>query len=119
MKERVRLASFNSQSELAVARTKLKSEQITCWVEDELTVQSYNFISQAIGGIKLFVYAKDFDVAYTILQEGGFLPKELAKPNKVDLLLSNPKTFQLIKKLFWAFIAAIAVSLAGMIVYFL
>ncbi len=42
-------------SELAVVKSKLESEGIECKVLDEHTVQVYNFLSQAIGGVRLQV----------------------------------------------------------------
>jgi len=48
---------------------------------DENTTQIHNFYSNAIGGIKLQVSEADYDKAYSILHEGGFLDKPQVEEN--------------------------------------
>lgn len=72
----VTLASFTYPSEMVVVRSKLESEGIACYVKDELTVQVYNFYSNAIGGIRLEVRQSDYEEARRILIEIGFLEEE-------------------------------------------
>lgn len=82
-------------SELVVAKTKLESEGIECRVLNELTVQSYNFLSNAVGGVKLQVSRTDFDRAYSILLHGGFIKQEKSSQlNYVERKLSNPKVYR-------------------------
>jgi hypothetical protein len=90
-------------SELVVAKTKLESEGIECRVLNELTVQSYNFLSNAVGGVKLQVPIADFDKAHTILKQGGFINEE--KDNQLSYLerkLSNPRVYRITKNSFIA-----------------
>ena len=68
--------------EVAVIRGRLESEGITCFVQDELTVQVNPFYSNAIGGIKLQVLSKDLSQAIEILKEVGYIKGE-------DSTLSN------------------------------
>lgn len=117
MNEPVLIASFHSQSELSIARSKLESENIECLVEDELTVQSYNFISYAIGGIKLFVAAAEYDLAYQILLDGGFISEKSNEQSRIDRILENPRNLKTIKVFFWGFITLCAVFCVYIIWY--
>ena len=59
--------------EIAVIRSRLESEGITCFVQDELTVQVNPFYSNAIGGVKLQVLSRDLSRAIEILKEAGYI----------------------------------------------
>lgn len=59
--------------EIAVIRGRLESEDITCFVKDELTVQVNPFYSNAIGGVKLQVKESDLNHAVKILKETGYI----------------------------------------------
>ncbi len=72
----VTVATFTLPSEMAVIRAKMESEGIACYASDEMTVQVYNFMSNAVGGIKLQVEEKDAERARALLKEWGHLPKE-------------------------------------------
>lgn len=76
MGEFTTIATFTYPSELAVVKSKLESEGVVCFVKDELTVQVYNFYSNAIGGIRLAVRQSDYQKARQILIEIGFLEEE-------------------------------------------
>ncbi len=92
------IATFTLPSQLVVAKSKLESLGIECITKDELTIQSYNFISNAIGGVKLLVHKSKIVEARQILIEGGFITDHEYKPTKSDLFLSNPKNINRIKK---------------------
>ncbi len=66
------LATFATPSEMHVVRSKLESEGIRCVILNELTVQSHNFLSNAIGGIELQVHEKDYKNAIQVLKESGY-----------------------------------------------
>jgi hypothetical protein len=61
---------------------KLESENIAVNIKDELTAQVNNFYSNAIGGVKLQVKHSDFEDAYRILLEFGYIKEQENKPNK-------------------------------------
>ncbi|MGB1104829.1 MAG: DUF2007 domain-containing protein [Crocinitomicaceae bacterium] len=94
----VTIASFTLPTDMHIARSKLESEGIACEVQDELTVQSHNFYSNAIGGVKLKVRDHDLDRARKILIEmevivqeekkelGGFLKFTNRFTGKIPLL---------------------------------
>jgi len=67
--------------EVAVIRSRLESEGITCFVKDELTVQVYPFYSNALGGVKLQVLEKDLNQTVAILKETGYIEEEDLQPS--------------------------------------
>jgi len=66
--------------EMAVIRGRLESEGVTCFVQDELTVQVHPFYSNAIGGVKLQVLERDLNQAVEILKETGYIKEENLPP---------------------------------------
>lgn len=108
MKNRIMLSTFQSQSEFVIAKGKLESEGIETLVQDELTVQSYNFLSNAIGGIKLFVAESDYLQARAILIEGGFLKEHSDSLSGFEKLITQ-KSFKTIFN--WTLIILITLSL--------
>ena len=67
--------------EVAVIRGRLESEGITCFAQDELTVQVNPFYSNAIGGVKLQVLSRDLNRAIEILKEVGYNKGENSTPS--------------------------------------
>lgn len=67
------LFSFTYPHEAHIAQAKLQSENIETRVRDELTVQVHNFYSNAIGGVKLEVQARDYTRAVELLKESGII----------------------------------------------
>jgi hypothetical protein len=94
MKTLITVATFTLPSDLAIVKGRLESEGIECFVSDEMTVQVYNFVSNAVGGIKLKVRAEDVDRAREILQEAGHL-------RPTDMVPSEPtgKWYKLTQKI--------------------
>lgn len=84
------VATFTLPIELAVAKTKLESEGISCHVVDELTIQTDNFLSNAIGGVKLQVPKSDIDTAHQLLVAGGFINEKQALPTAIERKLHDP-----------------------------
>jgi len=78
----VTVLTFTYPYEVAIIRSKLESEGIICFVQDELTAQVHPFYSNAIGGIKLQVVESDLKQAVEILKEAGYIKEN-------DLLLSE------------------------------
>ncbi|MCB9252326.1 MAG: DUF2007 domain-containing protein [Flavobacteriales bacterium] len=67
----VTIYTFTYPHELMVVKGKLISENIECFVMDELTAQVNPIYSNAIGGIKLQVMPEDVEKAMEILREAG------------------------------------------------
>lgn len=72
MNQYTHIATLTYPSELVVIKSLLESENIDCYIKDELTVQVHNFYSNAIGGISLEVPNNRVLEAITILTENGF-----------------------------------------------
>lgn len=73
------LITFTLPNEAYIVKGRLESEGIVVMLKDELTAQVNNFYSNAIGGVKLLVHDSDFDRAYQILIETGYLKNEVIK----------------------------------------
>ena len=87
----ITVAAFTLPTEMHVARSKLEAEGIACQVQDELTVQTHNFYSNAIGGVKLKVQEKDVEIARSLLIEMGAVPDE--RPKEVPAFLALMDAF--------------------------
>lgn len=74
---------FTFPQEAYVFKGKLEAEGIRCFLKDEYTVQSHNFISNAVGGVKLQVYREDLPKAEPLLMEMG-LGKKGSGPDKEE-----------------------------------
>jgi len=61
------VAKFSLPYEMEIAKVFLESNGIKCIVKDELTIQSYHFLSNAIGGVKLLVPENDLSEARKLL----------------------------------------------------
>ncbi|MFD2586557.1 DUF2007 domain-containing protein [Croceitalea marina] len=68
-KDLVTLGSFEFLADVQIIKGKLESEGITVTLKDENTVGVEPFASNAIGGIKLQVYAVDKEKAQDIYNE--------------------------------------------------
>jgi len=67
--------------ELWIIKGRLESDGIQCFVKDELTVQSNNFYSNAVGGVKLQVLQEDAERATELLKELGYVKEEPVGPD--------------------------------------
>ena len=63
------LAAFEYAADVQIIKGKLESEGIPVFLRDENTLNSDPLISNAIGGVKLQVYAKDKERALLIYNE--------------------------------------------------
>jgi len=73
MDKLVTVATFQYPHEAYVLKGRLESEGIEVHLKDELTVQVYNFLTNAVGGVKLQVHESDFDRSLPILKDFGIL----------------------------------------------
>lgn len=64
----VTIKTYTYPHELYIERGKLESEGISTFLKDEITVQVYNFYSNAVGGVKLQVFPDDVERALEILE---------------------------------------------------
>lgn len=71
MEEKIfnKIGEFQYSSEAFIYKAKLESEGVSVFVRDNHTIDSDPFLSNAIGGVKLFVEAENYNKAMTILSE--------------------------------------------------
>jgi len=56
-----------------LAKALLESEDIDVFLQDEMTIQVFNFYSNALGGVKMLVPSNKADRARELLKESGYL----------------------------------------------
>jgi hypothetical protein len=117
MQDFITVAIFVFPSQMVIAKSKLESEGIVCKVLDELTVQSYNFISNAVGGVKLQVLRSDFERSRSILLEGGFITSVETKSSFIEQKLSNPTTRKRIGRALNVFLVLVLILSVVLLVY--
>ncbi len=76
MNKMITVATFHLPQDAYIIRGRIESEGIFCYLKDELTVQSDNIISNAIGGVKLQVHESDVNRVLPILEEAGIIERE-------------------------------------------
>lgn len=91
----IHIATFTYPSELTIAKSALQGNNIDCYIRDELTVQVHNFVSNAIGGIRLEVPVNQYEKAIKILVDSGFENHIMDKPG--DNNEENEKTNKFLK----------------------
>lgn len=97
------VADFEYSSEAQISKGQLESEGIEVQLQDEFTVDTDPFASNAIGGVKLKVKQSDYQTVRELLKESGvrfigdFTVCEKCSSNEVSVVWSL-KT--IIKKLF-------------------
>ena len=67
----VRVAAFWQPTEAHLARLKLESEGIECFLSDENIVTTYWLYANAVGGVKLLVREQDAPRAAELLRQGA------------------------------------------------
>lgn len=71
-----KIIAFTYPHEAQMAITYLESYEIEATLKDEMTVQVYGFLSNAIGGVKLYVAEDRAEEALQLLKEGVFIQDE-------------------------------------------
>jgi len=61
------IATYQYSSEAYLIKGKLESEGIEVFLQNENTINTDPLLSNALGGVKIFVYAKDVENALQIL----------------------------------------------------
>jgi hypothetical protein len=76
MKNWVIVITFTYPHEAHMAKMNLESNGVEVIIRDEMTTQVHNFISNAIGGVKLEVKIEDLDQAIGFLKDAGYLQEQ-------------------------------------------
>ena len=90
--------SFLYPHEMEIAKHALESHGIPCFSEDSLTIQSYQFISNAVGGVKLLVAKKDLKKSIELLVLKEIIPQ----PNQKNKLSTEVRLSNMLNLLFKA-----------------
>lgn len=110
--------TFTFPTELVVAKAKLESEGIECKVLDEHTIQVHNFLSNALGGVRLQVEASNLERARQILEESGLVDIEhQPEQSNIERKFNDPK---FLKRLKIAIVGLIVVTivLASIVIFY-
>lgn len=78
----ITIATFSFADRMGLVRSKLESEGIECFVQDELVSQTY--IVNAVGGMKLQVKEEDAERAAQIIKEMGVFDEPSVQPSRLD-----------------------------------
>lgn len=89
MNDFVTVKVSNHPADLAVAKSYLEDQGISCFIKDELIGQIYPLGSNAFGGAKLQVKESDCSHAVSLLIQGGFAKEEDYKVPESMLRISK------------------------------
>lgn len=108
----VTVAVFALPHEAYVIRSKLEFLGIEVMLKDELTIQVDNFLSNALGGVKLQIRESDLELARPVLLEAGLI-KDISAANETTKTWFEKQTDKvpIIRK--WP-ISLRAISLTGL-----
>lgn len=76
----VTLLTFTLPHEAYPVKALLESQGIEVFIRDEITAQVNNFISNAIGGVKLDVREEDYKQAMEVVRKAGYITEPDDKP---------------------------------------
>lgn len=71
-----KIAEFPYSAEARIIKGKLESAGIETFLRDDITIDSDPLLSQAIGGVKLFVRTEDLPRAQAVLAEVSVYSKD-------------------------------------------
>ena len=76
MDDFVTVLTVSYPQQLWIIKGRLEAEGIVCFVKDELTVQSNNLWSNAVGGVKLQVQRENYEKAIELLKELDYIKED-------------------------------------------
>jgi len=77
----ITVITFTVPIEAHLSNEFLKANGITTYLKDELVAQIATNNSIAVGGIKIQVREEDYEQAYSLLIEGGYIVEEAKRVN--------------------------------------
>nr|WP_294942690.1 DUF2007 domain-containing protein [uncultured Mucilaginibacter sp.] len=108
--------------DLWLIKGRLEAEGIHCFMKDELTVQSNNLWSNAVGGVKLQVPESEVDEALSILRDLGYIEEQgllgddlLTKIDKATSTLPILRHFNILNRV--VIMTLLTVSLVTLCLY--
>ncbi|MDB4089580.1 DUF2007 domain-containing protein [Flavobacteriales bacterium] len=106
-------------SEVYVIKPALENEGFEVFLKDELTVQVDNFISNAIGGIKIQVHQDRAKEAYEFLLNSGLIEESKEHESLLNSITKNipiVKNWDVISKILFVFFSVFL--LLAIFIYF-
>ena len=106
-------------SEVYVIKPTLENEGFEVFLKDELTVQVDNFISNAIGGIKIQVHQDKAKEAYEFLLKSGLIEESKEHESLLKSITKNipiVKNWDVISKILFVFFSVFL--LLAIFIYF-
>ncbi len=91
MKDWITIYTVNLPQDSYLMKSLLESCEIEVFLKDELTIQSDNFLSPALNGVKVQVRESQVTEAISILKEHGYIEKSL--PEQPDMWLKIQQRF--------------------------
>lgn len=83
------LITFTYPHEAHMVKGFLESEGIETLIQDEMTTQVDNFLSNAIGGVKLLVQKEDYELGIATLKNGGYIKDENEKVEEAGIVYAD------------------------------
>ncbi len=123
MENWITVATFTYPTEVALIKSYLEAEGIEFNMKDELAIQADNFMSNAIGGVKLQVTSEDLERVKQIVIEFGFTPDQEFVPSpfwtKFDEVTSKIPFVRMLKvEARFTVISAVSLLLLVSLIYF-
>ncbi len=123
MENWITVATFTYPTEVALIKSYLEAEGIEFNMKDELAIQADNFMSNAIGGVKLQVTSEDLERVKQIVIEFGFTPDQDFVPSpfwtKFDEVTSKIPFVRMLKvEARFTVISAVSLLLLVSLIYF-
>ncbi len=75
----ITIISFTYPHQAHIAKSYLDSNGIESYIQDEYAIQSNNFYSNAMGGVKIIINESDYDECVQLLKAGGYINDDKTK----------------------------------------
>lgn len=111
----VEIYSSTQAVDVHIAKTRLESEGIQCYVHGEAINQVFGGVNGISQGVSLLVATKDAERARQILEEDGYIPKEKHP------VMTDEESRKLLNTKIWTILGFIVLVLIvlGLYTYFL
>lgn len=94
MNDWIEITSFTHPHEAHLAKSLLEASEIDVVLKDEFTVQVHNFLSNAIGGVKIFVNKDKAQEALLLLEDAGYINRtDSATKAELETFSAKDKEF--------------------------
>lgn len=91
MENWITISRYEQSHDAHMVKSYLESQGISVFLKDEITSQVTTCYGSAIGGIKLQIPEEQYDKAYELLENGGYVKPRLFE-EKIKLELIENKT---------------------------